>query len=1270
MDAAASSKIDDDFNKLLDNYLKIDTDTFSTRSKQRRSVIKYTKLPDYDFNSNVSWDKGTYFQQPRVRRIITLEDEESKTSRSLKPDTISVQTGRMANSNSKRKIVTISEDDENDFHPRFFKDRKSNSVKTSSRSVATDFKEEKQNSQRSTSRLSTSTKCNKGTKAGTKTTNLYNSKKSNTKEKQSFDTTESNIKMRNLKDKDNVYNNRSTYSPVKINLSKNIVDTDENSKELDMAKTNIRDNRRADSSARRVKTHTGKTSMQSNKNNVKILKQTQNKPITIIHVPFEEKCETRRNEHKNVAPKRIQKTNTVDCGTDMRDFVYFEDVHINTEPLPPTVDRMTGMDEFDCSPVYKSMQSTDAQTELIKATFDSLEIPNVTLTKEHNKYQQSESLPNMKIPSMKTTSDQEDDSFVRKTGSYIISRATLTYTTKQKINIQVVSSSDEAASVPSSSPMSYPMNVISVFKNEIKKNRDAMNTSQFITNHNNEETKDNEDDKEHKCRNEIKSLHYSHASDTYKLMKPSEIISSIKVNSLAQSDFMCEQFQREFNFIDSFFESLQYLENCSLSNKCLSTNKVENLIKNPILYDSDFDIKATEYLELLPKFENGTSLENGQTMATKSLCLLNLLIRDEQRRARNLLYVLKMREDALKDFTKSQILWLENKKKHENTDVSTLKKKQRGALLKLQHECGEMHRMRKALLTLSEKRKDALIKTKKNIELKLKNNVDVEHLIEKKKLKRNGSDRNIVPLKCFDLSSSGCEETLTSRSTSEIAIRNTDIANVTSVSIKSAEKSIQTGDSILETLMTAPTDAAAENFVVVDGGYLNIIFHNLTLPQIFSNGKQYEVNEEALRNIVNSSNQNQLSGNEVVNNLMEQIQKGDIEMTSTPSTARSLVEEFDQYYKSFVEEEIQLNRPEREYKPPVVCEIEDKYVQVSLPKLAPIEPRSYQSASTMTCDSSDDNDDILENLCTYDMVPINKPEYPELEETIPQTGPLPVPVGASYVPEPQTLDSTSWSQINTSPSPLEQCSSRQTFDDNISMSSMVSPVQYDNISMSSMVSPVQYEAEELRRQQLAIEREIKALEQEQCRLLVVREIPDKPPPPYTPPADPRIPKRPRMFLADEKTNEIIYEHINHPASAAIEPTEPFDVFLKDFCEETCERHKQVQSDKPWDACNLLPQKPQIVGDKLLKEISMELTEVLSGVKPTVVSGVAGRRSDHIDDILFAEWRRCEPEWTSLHTDEATVKNQIFESIFQRILTETIDEYKKTVMCDSKPDHNT
>lgn len=63
----------------------------------------------------------------------------------------------------------------------------------------------------------------------------------------------------------------------------------------------------------------------------------------------------------------------------------------------------------------------------------------------------------------------------------------------------------------------------------------------------------------------------------------------------------------------------------------------------------------------------------------------------------------------------------------------------------------------------------------------------------------------------------------------------------------------------------------------------------------------------------------------------------------------------------------------------------------------------------------------------------------------------------------------------------------------------------------------------------------------------------------------------------------------------------------------------------------------------------------------MLTGVGARRSDHIDDILFAEWRRCEHEWTALHTDEAGVKNQIFESIFQKILTETVDEYKKTVL---------
>lgn len=256
----------------------------------------------------------------------------------------------------------------------------------------------------------------------------------------------------------------------------------------------------------------------------------------------------------------------------------------------------------------------------------------------------------------------------------------------------------------------------------------------------------------------------------------------------------------------------------------------------------------------------------------------------------------------MKDFAKSQILYLESKKKNYSQDFSALQKKQRGALLKLQHECGEMQRMRKALLTLSERRKVALMRTKKDLELKLKNNVDVERIIlNKKKVKRNSGGDRTAPLKCFDLSSSGCEESSGSRPVSEVEPR------------ASAEKSIQTGESTVaapadEQAVAAPADEHAvatpadEHAVAVDGTYLNILFQNLSLPQIFSGGKQYEVNEEALRNIVDSTTQRERDSNGTdVDRLMEQLTSRE-ERSSSPSTARSLLDELEQYYRGLTEE--------------------------------------------------------------------------------------------------------------------------------------------------------------------------------------------------------------------------------------------------------------------------------------------------------------------------------------------------------------------------------
>lgn len=131
--------------------------------------------------------------------------------------------------------------------------------------------------------------------------------------------------------------------------------------------------------------------------------------------------------------------------------------------------------------------------------------------------------------------------------------------------------------------------------------------------------------------------------------------------------------------------------------------------------------------------------------------------------------------------------------------------------------------------------------------------------------------------------------------------------------------------------------------------------------------------------------------------------------------------------------------------------------------------------------------------------------------------------------------------------------------------------------------------------------QIKALEQQQ--ILVVREIPDKPPPPYTPPAESRSQKSLRIFAVDETVEQKIVRYITNPDKGPDDPRDPMDVFINDFCLEKIDKHKSEESDKPWVACNLLPQKTQLDIDKLVEKATAEMKEILAGVHPTAVTGM-------------------------------------------------------------------
>ncbi|RVE49234.1 hypothetical protein evm_006126 [Chilo suppressalis] len=1287
MDASASPTIDANLNGVYGVFLQIENSTFPTNIKNKNTVIKYTKLPAFDIDAKVSWPENEYPLHPRLRRIVTLDDSSILTSRSLKSNVVAPT--KMTNpSITKRKIVTITEDDETDPYPKFSRERKkcnkasetkfkndvqvsqlsasriSNSpnirerkkiYNTKSSNVVPEIKlkNDEQVAQKTVSRLSNYSKYSKESKSSAKNINTNTNKKDMNVSKVNYKSKYSNVsqppvdvpKTRPVKD---TLKSKSSKTPSKVNLSKNQETSRVSDKEQLLNKGRAVENYRVNNNSNKSsaeKSYLSKVANQSTKQNATLLKEiSKHKPVTVIHVPLEAQhnkgdlC-----ENQNCLKLRLnQKTKcTVNCSTETVNDYFSNDVETETPPFN-IKDKETQIDKesqiynkqiFSC----KSVES-NVQTDFVEEMFDSLAVPNVTLTKDKSgtKEQfvnlQSKSLPNLHVPSLKITPHKnegsKDSSFCK--GSYFIGHATLTCTTRQKINFHVVGNNNETMSNQSPSPLAYPINVVSIFEKEMKRQKQH-NTSDDQHKANVEYTD---------CINELQSLNCSYVLNSNKLVKPSDIISTIKINNgILQNEYICEQFQRELNFIDSFFESLQYLENCSLTDTCFSDRKVDSLINNP-----NFDVNHSEYGSFISKLENGANVDDCETMASKSLCLLNLLIRDEQRRAKNLLFVLKMREDALKDFTKSQILWLENKKKQENTDISTLKKKQRGALLKLQHECGEMQRMRKALLTQSEKRKVALLKTKKNIELKLKNNVDVDQIIlGKKKVKRNVIDRNTTPLKCFDLSSSGCEESSASRQKSDIP----PVQTLAPINVTSAEKCIQTGESKLDVARLEPsTDTAAENFVMVDGGYLNILFHNLSVPEIFSSNKQYEVNEEALRNIVSSTNTNHNLNDIDIERFMNQIKNTDLD-SSSPSTARSLVEELDQYYKGLVEEKLTTDFPVND-----ACSMTAEPLVDS--KMQQCESTSFHSLSTVMNDSkvsvSNSRSPYKEDRqCLHESSDVSHLSIEkEAAMTLRPAGPLPVPAGAAAGTESQSSNLPLWGNAETSSSFVADVSGVSS--------------QLICASRTAMSIPSQSEAEELRRKQLAIEREIKALEQQQSQLLVVREIPDKPPPPYTPPAEAKAPRLPRKYVADETTEEKIQIYMRDPETAC-DPTDAFDSFVKDFCIETLEKQMLDRSDKPWDTCNLLPQKPPEDREKLIKRTSSNLHDILTGVGPVVVSGVGARRSDHIDDVLFAEWRRCEPEWTSLQSDEALVKNQIFEGIFQKILTETIDEYKRTVLCD-------
>lgn len=227
---------------------------------------------------------------------------------------------------------------------------------------------------------------------------------------------------------------------------------------------------------------------------------------------------------------------------------------------------------------------------------------------------------------------------------------------------------------------------------------------------------------------------------------------------------------------------------------------------------------------------------------------------------------------------------------------------------------------------------------------------------------------------------------------------------------------------------------------------------------------------------------------------------------------------------------------------------------------------------------------------------------------------------------------------------------------------------------------------------------IKKLEAEEVSFYV-REIPNKPPPPYTPPGDGRlstslgspsiapavIPSNVEELTSfTEKATVLIYsaKQAGEDIANLEAPVEIYDsvkdkinekdrriynTFLFDLCKEIIVEVFRTEYEKPgpsWTKPNVKTKPamkiPKTV-EELIEYVNQEVA-TLFGFKTklqreNMVMRWSRKRRDRVDELLAREAQAEEDEWTKFHHDELVVKNGLTVAILDTLMTETANIVK-------------
>ncbi|XP_059610599.1 centrosome-associated protein 350-like [Phlebotomus argentipes] len=220
------------------------------------------------------------------------------------------------------------------------------------------------------------------------------------------------------------------------------------------------------------------------------------------------------------------------------------------------------------------------------------------------------------------------------------------------------------------------------------------------------------------------------------------------------------------------------------------------------------------------------------------------------------------------------------------------------------------------------------------------------------------------------------------------------------------------------------------------------------------------------------------------------------------------------------------------------------------------------------------------------------------------------------------------------------------------------------------------EAELLRRQQMQIEQEIKQLEQS-VPAVFLREIPNKPPPPYVPPAQDSplatiFPSEDRvMELVNDRTKELYFsvnsgKAIAESASDCSSITNVYEKIVVGMCEEIfgdINETLDTQYDAPFQRVRLYrnklaffnpPDRLACIQDHILESIARILPGLGSMPRQTLQLPANSRRKrDQIDEIVIEEMLEDDWKWSNFQIEETEVLDTMTETIFSTLLEDAI-----------------